>query len=364
LINDSLGHTAGDHALQVAAARLVEALPASAVVGRFGADIFVVLIAGSAAAEARVLVWRAVERLMEPLFLTGHELRLAASGGIAQRDAACTADSLLRDADLALHRSKVEGGGRVALFEPRMREAAVARLELEADLRRAIARCDLTMALQPIIRLEDGHAVGAEALVRWNRHGEPVAPSQFIEVAEQTGLIVPLGDWIIDEAAQRARRAPGGGVTVNLSPRQLASPGLPQRIARVLRTHRLEASCMDFEVTESLVITQFDYVVDVLHAIRDLGCRVGLDDFGTGYSSLGYLRRLPIDFLKLDGTLIDGIDHDRQARAIVGAVVTMAEALGLDVVAECVETEAQATALREVGCAYAQGYLFGYPVDT
>jgi diguanylate cyclase (GGDEF)-like protein/PAS domain S-box-containing protein len=363
LINDSLGHAAGDDVLKVVSSRLVESFPASAVVGRFGADIFVVLLHGSAAALARELAWRAVERLSEPLFLPGHELRLSASAGIAHKDGASTADSLLRDADLALHRSKVAGGGRVQLFEPAMREETLARLEMEADLRQAVAHSELSLALQPIVRLDDGHAVGAEALVRWQRRGVTVEPSQFVEVAEQTGLIVAMGEWIIDEAAQLALSAPGGRLTVNLSARQLASPGLPQRIARALRSHQLEPWHLDFEITESLVITQTDYVVEVLKSIRALGCRVGLDDFGTGYSSLGYLRRLPIDFLKLDGSLIEGVDHDRQALAIVGAVVNMADALGLGVIAECVESEMQARALMEAGCEFGQGFLYGRPAE-
>jgi diguanylate cyclase (GGDEF)-like protein/PAS domain S-box-containing protein len=364
LINDSLGHAAGDDVLKVVSARLVESLPGSAVVGRFGADVFVVLLHGSAVSLARELAWRAVERLGEPLFLPGHELRLSASVGMAQKDGASTADSLLRDADLALHRAKVAGGGRVQLFEPAMRAEAVARLELEADLRQAVAHSELSLALQPIVRLDDGHAIGAEALVRWQRRGVSVEPTQFVEVAEQTGLIVAMGEWIIDEAAQLAPTAPGGRVTVNLSARQLASPGLPQRITRALRSHQLQPWHLDFEITESLVITQSDFVVDVLNSIRELGCRVGLDDFGTGYSSLGYLRRLPIDFLKLDGSLIDGVDHDRQALAIVAAVVTMADALGLTVIAECVETEMQASALKEAGCEFGQGFLYGRPVKS
>jgi diguanylate cyclase (GGDEF)-like protein len=363
LINDSLGHAAGDDVLKAASARLVDSFPATAVVGRFGADVFVVLLHGSAAILTRELAWRAVERLGEPLFLPGHELRLTASGGMAQKDGASTADSLLRDAGLALHRSKVAGGGRVQLFEPAMRAEALARLELEADLRQAVAQSELTLALQPIVRLDDGHAVGAEALVRWQRRGVAVEPSQFVEVAEQTGLIVAMGEGIIDEAAQLALSAPGARLTVNLSARQLASPGLPQRIARALRVHQLEPWHLDFEITESLVITQSDYVMDALHSIHELGCRVGLDDFGTGYSSLGYLRRLPIDFLKLDGSLIDGVDHDRQALAIVAAVVNMADALGLGVIAECIETEMQANALMEAGCEFGQGFLYGRPTE-
>jgi EAL domain-containing protein (putative c-di-GMP-specific phosphodiesterase class I) len=190
-----------------------------------------------------------------------------------------------------------------------------------------------------------------------------IQPNEFIRVAEETGLIIPLGDWIIDRAAQLARSAPGGHVMVNLSARQLASPGLPERIARVLATRRLPASSLGFEITETLLIEHFDYTADVLRAIRELGCRVGLDDFGTGYSSLSYLRRLPVDFLKIDGSFIADIDSDPQANAIVGAIITMAEALALEVVAEGVEREAQADALRDLGCGFAQGYLFGRAIE-
>lgn len=363
LINDSLGHTAGDAVLKVASERLLASLPRTAVVGRFGADVFVVLIRGAAAAQAKNLLWRAVERFGEPLFLAGHELRLSASAGVAKKDSAATADSLLRDADLALHRSKVSGGGRVEVFEPAMREAAIARLALEADLRRAISGHRLSLALQPVIDLDDRSQVGAEALVRWHRPRISVEPSRIVAVAEETGLIVPLGDWVIDRAAQLAPVTLGTRVSVNLSARQLASPGLAGRIARILRARQLPPSCLAFEVTETLLITEFEYAVEVLGSLRDLGCSIGLDDFGTGHSSLGYLRRLPLDFLKLDGSLSDGIDTDGQARAIVGAVLTMANALGLTVVAEHVETEGQAAALVDVGCRFAQGFLFGRPEE-
>ena len=363
LINDSLGHTSGDAVLQAVSARVRTSVPATSVVGRFGGDLLIVLVGGSAAADARSLLWRVVERVSEPLYISGHELRLSLSAGIAHKDASATTESLLRDAGLALHRAKAQGGGRVELFETDMREAAIARLELEANLRRAIARSEFSLALQPIVRLHDATPVHAEALVRWRRGGTAFAPSELILVAEETGLIIPLGDWIIDRAAHLARGAPGGQVMVNLSPRQLASPGLPERIARVLAGQRLPASALSFEITETLLIDHYDYTVKVLRAIRELGCRVGLDDFGTGHSSLSYLRHLPIDFLKIDGSFSADIDTDPQANAIVGAIITMAEALGLEVVAEGVETEAQAAALRERGCTLAQGYLFGRPVE-
>jgi EAL domain-containing protein (putative c-di-GMP-specific phosphodiesterase class I) len=207
-------------------------------------------------------------------------------------------------------------------------------------------------------------AVGAEALVRWHpAEKATIAPDVFIPVAEETGLIVPLGDWTVERAAQLARRAPGGRVNINLSARHLASPGLPERIARILTSQRLPGSTLAFEITETLLIEQFDYAVNVLHALRDLGCRVGLDDFGTGYSSLAYLRRLPIDFLKIDGSLIADIDTDPQSRAIVQATITMADALAVHAVAEGIETESQADALRAIGCELGQGYLFGRPSE-
>jgi diguanylate cyclase (GGDEF)-like protein/PAS domain S-box-containing protein len=364
LINDSLGHTIGDAVLQAISARVRSSVPATSVVGRFGGDLLIVLVVGSVASDARSLIWRAVERVGEPLFIASHELRLSASAGIAHRDGSATTESLLRDAGLALNRAKALGGGRVELFETHMRETAIARLQLEANLRRAIVRSEFFLALQPIISLYDAAPSEAEALVRWRFGGRVVEPSEFITVAEETGLIIPLGDWIIEEAARLAPGAPGGQVMVNLSARQLATPGLPERIARVLAERRLPASALGFEITETLLIEHFDYAVNVVRAIRRLGCRVGLDDFGTGYSSLSYLQRLPIDFVKIDGSFIADIDTDPQAHAIVGAIITMAGALGLEVIAESVETEAQATSLRQLGCTRAQGYLFGRPVET
>jgi diguanylate cyclase (GGDEF)-like protein/PAS domain S-box-containing protein len=363
-INDSLGHSTGDTVLEAVAARVEASVPARTMVARFGDARFGVLASGEAAADARYLLWRVVERVGEPLFVDGHELQLSSSAGIAQRGATATRESLLSDASLALHQAWTEGGGRVVMFETEMRDAAIARLELEANLRQAITRSELSLALQPIVRLSDSVPVRAEALVRWHRAGGSVEPERLIPVAEETGLIVPLGDWIIDKAAQLAPGAPGGQVMVNLSPRQLASPGLTNRIARVLAARHLPADSLGFEITETLLIENFDYAVNVLAGIRQLGCRIGLDDFGTGYSSLGYLRRLPIDFLKIDTSLCTDVDSDPSARAIVGAIITMADALGLETVAEGVETERQAATLRDLGCTLAQGYLFGRPADV
>ena len=361
LVNDSLGHSAGDHALVTVAARLVDALPTRALVARYEGDVFAVVLTGPLAGEATPLLWRVVERIGESLFVAGHELRLASSAGVAERGAASTADSLCRDAGAALHRAKRAGGGCVEQFREQLRDEALARLELEADLRHAIAREEITLALQPIVRIDDRTEVRAEALARWSRAGRPVAPARFIEVAEETGLIVSLGDWILRRAVELAERTPGGCISVNLSARQLASPRLPDRIARALSAQRVEPARVGFEITESVLVADFNHAVGVVHAIRELGCPVGLDDFGTGYSSLSYLRRLPIDFIKIDRALTADVDTDRQARAIVDAVVGLADALALDVIAEGVETERQASQLLDLGCRLGQGYLFGPP---
>src|SRR5581483_6473119 len=225
------------------------------------------------------------------------------SAGVAHRDATATAESLMRNAGLALHQAKVRGGGRVELFEGAMRERVMARLELEANLRHAVTRDELRLALQPIVTLRDATPVRAEALLRWNHEGTEIGPDRFIPLAEETGLIVPIGDWTIEEAARLATSAPAGRLMVNLSPRQLASPNLPQRIARIIQRRRIPPGALGFEVTETLLVEHFDYTAQVLCKIRQLGCAVGLDDFGTGYSSLGYLRKLPIDFVKIDGSL-------------------------------------------------------------
>jgi len=314
-----------------------------------------------AVGEAMEILWRIVHRVSEPIFIDGHELVLSASAGLVVPEGACTAEGLLDDASLALHHATTHGGGRVVLFDPGFRRQATARLEMEANLRQAFVDDDLWIALQPVVTLPDAVPIRAEVLLRWDRDGKAVSPDEFIGVAEETGLIVPIGDRVIDRAARIAARAPGGRLLVNLSPRQLASPRLVERIDGILRSRQVAPAAVGFEVTETLLIEHFDYAADTMSRIRELGCPVGLDDFGTGYSSLSYLRRLPLDFIKIDGTLTQDIDTSQEAQSIVGAVIELASALGLDVIAEGVETHSQAATLNELGCPQAQGYLFGRP---
>ncbi|MGD0879966.1 MAG: EAL domain-containing protein [Acidimicrobiales bacterium] len=364
LINDTLGPNVGDSALQAVAARICSSVPPNTVVGRFAGNMLAMLIRGIERREAEGLLWECVSRAAEPMFIAGHEFRLSVSAGVAHRHAAANRESLLRDAGLAHSQAKTEGGGRVAVASKEMFERAVDRLELESRIRYGIAHSEFSLALQPIVRLEDAVPVRSEALVRWNAEGVSRAPCEFIPVAEETGLILPLGNWIIDRAVQLASRSPGGPIMVNLSARQLAVPGLPERIRRTLSRFEVAPDAVGFEVTETLLMQNFEFGVEVISDIRRLGCQVGLDDFGTGYSSLSYLRRLPIDFVKIDQTLTAEIDSDPRARLIVGAVVDMVSALHQDVVAEGVETEAQAVTLGELGCRFAQGYYFGRPVEV
>jgi EAL domain-containing protein (putative c-di-GMP-specific phosphodiesterase class I) len=243
-----------------------------------------------------------------------------------------------------------------------MRDQAVARLALETDLRHAVDRDELSLCLQPVVRLDTGRAEGSEALLRWTRpSGEQVSPDEFIPLAEETGLIIPIGDWMLRNALGAVRAGHTPRVSVNLSPRQLLYPGLPARVERLLRSHDLRPEQTAFEVTEAVVVENFELATACLNRLRQLGCPVGLDDFGSGYSSLGYLRRLPLDFLKLDRQLVADIDTDPQAADIATMIAALARTLSLTTIAEGIERQPQADILAAAGCDYGQGWLFGRP---
>jgi diguanylate cyclase (GGDEF)-like protein/PAS domain S-box-containing protein len=363
LINDSLGHSQGDKVLQIVAHRARAAAPKTTVVGRFAGDLFALLVREATVEECCALAMRVLDSIGQPMFIAGRDLQISASAGVAGKDAARTIESLLSEADLALHHAFAKGGGLVEQCASHMHAAAVARFELEANLRFALDHDELSLALQPIVNLKTSDATCAEALVRWHRYGTTIDPREFIPIAEETGLVVRLADWTLDRAAQLVPHAPGGAVLVNLSARNLAAPGLLERITHVIKQRQIPAYTLGFEVSESLLVENFDYAVKVVRAIKDLGCRVGLDDFGTGYSSFSYLRRLPIDFLKIDRSLITGIDRDTQARQIVVAILAMADALGLETIGEGVETTTELNLLRTLGCDFAQGFIFGKPFE-
>jgi diguanylate cyclase (GGDEF)-like protein len=363
LINDSLGHGAGDQLMRAVGGRLKAMTPRSGMAGRLDSDVFVVLLPGVTPREAGVVAWRLLERVREPIFLAGREVAPSVSIGLFASDLPAGAEEALSDAGVALRRAKVLGGGRVEVFRPQMRVEAVARLEMEANLRRALKDQELRLAFQPIVRLPDRVAVKSEALLRWTHDGTEIGPQTFIPLAEEIGLIVEVGDWVLDKALSVVSRVPGTRVSVNVSARQLVAPGLVEDVRRALEHHRVAPDALEIEITETALVEGFEHAVSVLGALRRLGIRVGLDDFGTGYSSLGYLRRLPIDFLKLDRSLTADLDVHGESRTIVAAVLQMADALGIEVVAEGVEREGQVDALNELGIRLAQGFLLGTPTE-
>ena len=370
VVNDTLGHGAGDALLRVVAARLSESVRGGDVVARFGGDEFVVACdVGGSVLTVAALAERLIEALARPIEVDGHELFVSASVGIVIADARdADADSLLRDADVAMYRAKESGGGRYEIFDAELRARVLRRLTVEHELRGAVADGQLELHLQPLVDLAGGELRGFEALVRW-RHPERglVPPLEFIPVAEETNLIIPVGNWVLQEACHRlaqlqALTSERIGISVNLSPRQL-TPDLPREVESALHAAGVCAEDLTLEITETLLVEDGG-AVGVLEQLRALGAKVALDDFGTGWSSLAALRRYPVDILKLDRSLIGSIDHDESAAAVTRAVIAMARALGHVVVAEGIERDEQAAALRALGCELGQGFLFSRPVPA
>ena len=366
-INDSLGHQAGDRLVTMVAARLSEQIGEGDTLARFGGDEFSVLCGSK---QAIAMADRLAEAIAAPFMLDETEVFLTTSVGIAVSDAAHqSAGALMRDADAAMHRAKELGRSRHEVFDEVMRIAAMERLETENALHRALQRSEITLHFQPEYSLADGRVTGFEALVRWEHpHRGLLGPDEFIPLAEETGLIIPLGEWILDQAcAQLARwRAahPGADLVmaVNLSARQLASPGLVDAVRSSLVRHLLPPESLVLEITESLVVAEDENTRRAFSELRGLGVRIAIDDFGTGYASLAALKRFPADILKIDRAFVAGLGCDGADEAIVAAVVSVAQALGLTVVAEGVETEAQRVAVRALGCDIGQGFHYARPV--
>ena len=365
LVNDSLGHQAGDELLRAVAPRFADAVRETDTVARFGGDEFVVLMDGVGSEDhALELAQRLAAVLDEPVELASGPVYVSASFGVAFAALESDAGGLLRDADAALYRAKARGRGRCELFDAPMRAQAMARFEIETGLRIALGTDQLAMHYQPVVDMATGETLAHEALMRW-RHPVrgAVSPAEFIPVAEETGLIVPLGRWALIEACTHAATSQAGGppVSVNLSARQLAQPGIVDDVTDALELSGLPADRLWLELTETALFEEVDSPLPVLHELKRLGVALVLDDFGTGYSSLAYLQRFPLDALKIDRAFIAGMIEDGRTAALVEVIATMARTLGLTVIPEGIETEAQRDALLALGCRYGQGYLFGRP---
>jgi diguanylate cyclase (GGDEF)-like protein/PAS domain S-box-containing protein len=374
LINDSLGHETGDQLLMAVAERLRASVRSADNTARLGGDEFTVLLESiHSADEAIAVASRILECIQQPIDLSGHEVTPSASIGIAvSGPGQDTADALLRCADQAMYRAKANGKGRFELFDHSMALHAMERLELQEDLRRALERGELRVAYQPVVSLATERICGAEALVRWQhpRRGL-VSPCDFIPLAEETGLIIAIGEWVLREACRQARwwqtECPGASdftMNVNLSGKQIQRGGLAEVVARILQQTGLHPSSLTLEITESVAMEDAESTLANLRELKQLGVQIAMDDFGTGYSSLSYLKRFPVDQVKIDRSFIDGLGHDPDDTAIVRAVVALARALSLQVTAEGIEKQDQVSFLRNLGCERGQGYLFARPAPA
>ena len=364
VLNDSLGHHAGDALLRAIAPRLRGALRATDTVARLGGDEFVVL-ADAAGDEdtALELAERLEAAIAAPVEIGEATLHTSASIGVALATRVSDADSLLRDADAAMYAAKRRGRGRVEVFGAPLRDEALRRLELEQDLRRAVDKGELHLEYQPVRDLAGGPVFGCEALLRWTHpvHGA-VSPAEFIAVAEESGQILSIGRWALRTACAEAAGWPGDAcVGVNLSARQLTDPDLRRHVTEALRDAGLPPERLVLEITESVLVEHDEGPLEVLAELRAMGVLISLDDFGTGYSSLSYLRRIPLDSVKFDRAFVSDLGKEPSAAALIEAVVRMAHALGLRVVAEGIETAEQQQALRRLGADLAQGWHLGRP---
>jgi diguanylate cyclase (GGDEF)-like protein/PAS domain S-box-containing protein len=378
-VNDSAGHGAGDLVLAQTARRLRATVPVHDTVARWGSDEFAVLMENAVGLqELSDIAERMVGAIAaEPFRVAGQQIALTASVGVALASPAPKnpgsdgnlegpATLVLRNADVAMSRAKEEGGDRAEIYAPQMHADVVRRLELVTGLQRAIGNGELALQYQPIVELATSRVVGAEALVRWRREGEVIVPREFLGAAEESGLIVPLGEWVLREAcAQGAawRRASWDvGVAVNLSARQVTAPGFTARVAEILADTGLPPGALTAELGERILVEDAGTIVDRLADLHRMGVRLAVDDFGTGYASLAHLREVPLDVIKVDPSFVAGLGHDDRLTLLTRTVVQVGRELGLQVIAEGIEQSRQLVALREMGCEYGQGFLVARPM--
>jgi diguanylate cyclase (GGDEF)-like protein len=372
VVNDSLGHLAGDELLIVVSRRLESCLRAEDALARLGGDEFAILLNHLDAHEqAKAIAFRIQAALSAPFSIDGREVFTTASIGIAFGVADYESpDDIMRDADTAMYHAKSRGKARHELFDADMHARARTRLELENDLRRAITANDFEVHYQPIVLLASGMCVGFESLVRWTRNGEAISPAIFVPIVEELGLIESLGTWVLEQAcctfSNWQRRFPGAGldcITVNASGRQLMQPNFARVVEHAVEKARLKPRDLRIEVTETALMDSPDVAAKVLRELRDFGVKIYLDDFGTGYSSLSHLHKLPVDALKIDRSFVKSLLLPERP-AIVESILSLARTLNTSVVAEGIETEVQARELERLGCTHAQGYLFSRPIPV
>ncbi|MGO4328929.1 putative bifunctional diguanylate cyclase/phosphodiesterase [Cupriavidus sp. 2TAF22] len=374
LVNDSLGHLAGDTLIIQVAGRMARCLRESDTLARMGGDEFTILLDSVADVNDAV---RMTERLMRafeaPFQIEGEELYASASIGIAISSLGYeSAEEILRHADLAMYRAKTLGKSRYEVYDHTMHEHAVSRLALETSLRRALQNNEFVLHYQPVVTLDNEEIVGVEALVRWRKsETELVYPADFIQVAEDTGLILFLGMWVLREACKTMAhwhkeypRTPALTVSVNVSARQFAQHDFVQHVGRVLSDTGINPRTVRLEITESITMVDSERTVAVLTQLRELGVRISIDDFGTGYSSLSYLHRFPLDILKIDRSFVAQLDRGHEGLQVVQTIMSLARNLGIEVVAEGTETQRHVTHLKSLGCDFGQGYFFSKPLES
>jgi diguanylate cyclase (GGDEF)-like protein/PAS domain S-box-containing protein len=369
-VNDTLGHLAGDLLLRELAPRIAAAVAPTDTAARTGGDEFVLVLTGGIdERQAAAVVNAMMQAVSQPLTLEDHPLVVTCSAGVAAfpTDGA-DPETLIKHAEIAMYRAKERGRNTEQFYRPAMNERAVERLSLESALRNALTHDELELYYQPQVELASNRVIGVEALVRWH-HPQfgMVRPDRFIALAEETGLIVPIGAWVLCTACKqnKAWQCAGLGhmrVAVNLSARQFAEPDLMRVVSGVLEESGLDPSCLEIELTESLVMASVDLGIRTMHQLKALGVQLSIDDFGTGYSSLSYLKRFPVDSLKIDQSFVRDIAGDRDGAAMVGAIISLAHELRMQVIAEGVETEAQLDYLRLRGCDEVQGHYFSRPL--